>query len=532
MTPMTAPLTVKHRDTYSIETKLRYDAGTKKRTDRFRVSYYLFFPKSFEISRTTYGPSDLIDQLRSHLRFNTPYIGIDELIDPLSEISPLARAERIVHSAEQWDDEGWRRTFIHETKLLGCVYKSILRDFYLSARRQETTPPTDVSGIAKNLHHVAKRFHALRSSFLGLAQLGEEDAMIMKHVDIVDEHLSLLVGKYLTLVLRLWKRSAADGEYRRIAGIVQKEEKYRDRKGYPSVPGRIRTERQMEEYVYREKMLKRYVTEALLFSVDRTNTIKRTEHILYAIAAGIAMVVATGVAFFGQQRYGNFTTALFVLLVVGYMVKDRVKESFRAVLMQRIGSIFPLRKTVLRDSKARRRLAIISERTNFREERHLPAEVVALRNRGYFEQVVFSMEKERVLVYQKRVRLKSRNLGSLHSRVTSVADVATLDLRPFLQKLGIQYGLVPMVENKRHVRPRVVQRIYHCNLIIEFSKNRSTVRRRYRLVVDAGGIKRLESVSSDFETRLIQPRLSPNTETSEDPDDTLDTDPEPKWGTG
>jgi hypothetical protein len=465
-----------------------------------------------------------MDQMRLHLRFNTPSIGVDELLDPLSELSPLVRAERMVKSAEVRDKRISRRAFMHETKLLGCVYKSVLRDFYLATRRQGVTPPVEVSATAKTLHRVAKRFHALRSTFLTLEQVGEEDVVVRKHVDIVDEHLSLLLGKYLTLVLRLWKQSPADGEYRRIAKIVQKEETYRDRKGYPSVPARIQTERQLEEYVYREKMLKRYVTEALLFGVDRTNTAKRTEHILYAVAAGIAMVVATGVAFFGQQRYGNFTTALFVLLVVGYMVKDRVKESFRDVLMRRVGSVFPMRKTVLRDSKARRRLAIISERASFRKERYLPEEVVALRNRGYFERVVFSMEKENVLVYQKRVRLKSRNLSSLHSRVTSVADVASLDLRPFLQRLSVQYGLVPMVQDKRHVLPRVVQRIYHSNLIIEFSRNDTTLLKRYRLVVDAGGIKRLESVSRDFETRVIQPRLSPASQINEGLDDALDTD--------
>ncbi len=515
------PVTVKHRDKYSIETKFRYDSGSERRTDRFSVSYYLFFPRSFQIRRSTYDPRSLMDQVRVHMRFNTPNIGVEELLDPLSEISPLVRAERMVYSAEKHDKRINTRAFIHETKLVGCVFKSLLRDFYLSARREWISPTRDLSRGAKALHRIAKRYHALRSSFRGLENLGADDPVLSKHVDIVDEHLSLLACKYLTLVLRLWGSTPFDAIYKRITKIVRKEESYRERKGYPSVPGRIQSERQLEEYVYREKMLKRYVTEALLFGVDSTNTAKRTEHILYAIAAGIAMVVATGFAFFGQQRYGNFTTALFVLLVVGYMVKDRIKDSFRDVLMRRMGSVFPVRKTILRDSKVRKRLAIISERASFREERHLPTEIVAYRNRGYFERVVFSMEKENVLVYQKRIRLKSRNLSSLHSRVTSVADVATLDLRPFLQKLSAQYGLVPTVEFKRQVRPRVVERIYHLNLIVEFSKNGEVMHRRYRLVVDASGVKRLESVTRDFETRIVPPRLSPDNETGDEDHDVV-----------
>lgn len=91
----------------------------------------------------------------------------------------------------------------------------------------------------------------------------------------------------------------------------------------------------MEEYVYREKMLKKYASEVLFFDVHRSNVAKRTEHLLYALAAGIAMVIATGIAFFGQTRFGGLTTSLFVLLVVGYMLKDRVKDFFRDVLKKK-----------------------------------------------------------------------------------------------------------------------------------------------------------------------------------------------------
>ncbi len=512
---MLDPMVVKQRDRNSIETKFRYDAVKRNRTDTFTVRFFFFFPKVFEISRTTYDPRDVIDQLRVHLRFNTPDIGVAELLDPLSDASPLVRVERMVRNAAIRDEGFNRSSFIHESKLLGCVYKSILRDFYLSVRREETPPPAGIDDSAKELHQVAKRFHVLRNEVL--EQLDQDDAVMRKHLDIVDEHLSLLVSKYLTLVLRLWGGTEPDGQYRRIAKIVLKEEKYRARKGYPSVPTHIRTERQLEEYVYREKMLKHYVTEALLFGVDRTNTAKRTEHLLYAIAAGIAMVVATGVAFFGQIRYGNFTTALFVLLVLGYMVKDRVKDSFRAVLMQRIGSVFPVRKTVIRDSRARRRLAVLSERVGFRDERHLPDTVKKLRNRGYFERVIFSMDDQSALVYQKRIRLKSRNLGALHTRVNSVADITTIDVRPFLRKLGVQFGFVPMVRDKRHVRPRVVKRIYHLNMLVEFSRNGEQFLRRYRLIVDAGGIKRLEYVSDDFTTHVVPMRIDPSE--AEDPDE-------------
>jgi hypothetical protein len=232
----------------------------------------------------------------------------------------------------------------------------------------------------------------------------------------------------------------------------------------------IRSERQFEEYVYREKMLKKYVTEALFFEVSRTNTAKRTEHLLYAIAAGIAMFVATGIAFIGQRHYGNLTTSLFVLLVVGYMVKDR------------------------RRSRRHRRIAVLHERIGFRHEGQLPDAVVEARNRGHFERVLFASENEYALLYAKRIRLNSRTIASLHTRVDAVADINVLDLRPFLQNLGAQYGIVPLDEGKRQLRPRVVKRVYHLNIILEYESSTGTTLQRYRLIVDGEGIKRIESV--------------------------------------
>lgn len=506
---MLGEIALKQRDRYSVEAKFRYDADAARRSNSYSVRFYFFFPQPFEISRSSYDPRSLMDQLKVHLRFNTPDIELSELLEPLSDVSPLVRAEKMVRVAEGDPGQLRKSSLIHETKLLGCIYKSTLRDFYLGIREKHASPgtePNPPSGLAdelKALHEVARRFHGIRHRLSNLDLPPE----LIQHISMVDEHLSLLLSKYLTQLLRLWDSFEADDEYKRAAKILQKEERYRLKAEYPSVPSQIRTERQFEEYVYREKMLKRYVTEELQFDVSRTNTGKRTEHILYAVAAGIAMIVATGVAFFGQRHYGNLTSALFVLLVLGYMVKDRIKDLFRDVLMRRIGGVFPVRKTVIRDANHRRRLAVLSERLAFRDERHLPEPIRRRRSRGYFEKVLFSSEEESTLLYSKRIRLRSRALEALHSRINSVADITTIDLRPFLRKLSAQYGMVPVVQGKRHVNPRIVKRIYHMNLLVEYASSSGATLERYRIIVDARGIKRVEHVSPAGATGALLPRV-------------------------
>jgi hypothetical protein len=317
----------KQRDRNSVEIKTKYKIDRSAGViNSYTLRFYLFLPNTFGINPGTYDQRSFLRQLRAYLRFDTPRFTIDELLDPLSDWSPLVRLQKIVRPDRINESAIDRNRFIYESKLLGCVYKSLLRDY---THKMKDSPELVDDGTIKKIHDVVRQFRRTRDD---LAQR-DPDAALMQHADMIDEHLSLLLSRYL--VLLLYERDQNEEESigsKRIAKTVQKEEQYRQSRKYPSVSSLIRSERQFEEYVYREKMLKKYATEALFFEVSRTNTAKRTEHILYAIAAGIAMFVATGIAFIGQQRYGSLTTSLFVLLVVGYMVKDRVKDLFRDIL--------------------------------------------------------------------------------------------------------------------------------------------------------------------------------------------------------
>ena len=49
------------------------------------------------------------------------------------------------------------------------------------------------------------------------------------------------------------------------------------------------------------------------------------------------MAFATAIAFFGQSVFGNIAVSLFLLLVAGYMLKDRIKDIFRELFVRSFG---------------------------------------------------------------------------------------------------------------------------------------------------------------------------------------------------
>lgn len=490
---------IKQRDRYSVEIKARYliDETTLSR-DGYGLRAYFFFPQPFGISSSTYDSQNFFHQLKLYLRFNTPVFSISELLEPLSDSSPLIRIEKMVHAYLAEDGALDRDAFVYESKLLGSIYKSILRELLHQTRERDGShdaaqvgSAADLDRAVKSVHAVARRFHEVIER---LEQCDEIGAELMQHAYMIDEHLSLLLERHLTSILNVYESGRREDLYERIVKVLLKEEKYRAKRGYPSRPSSIEHRGQFEEYVYREKMLKKYASEVLFFDVDRRDTAKRGEHLLYAVAAGVAMAIATSIAFFGQTRFGNVSISLFVVLVVGYMLKDRVKEFFRDLLKRRLGPHLNDRKARIFDRLHRKRLATVSERAYYVGESKLDPAIRALRNRGYFEKTLSSQEQEQILLYAKKLNLNARNFASVHRRVNGVADINIIDLEPFLQHLSAQYGLVPTIENKKRVRLHRVKRIYHLNLIVAYESPQGRIAGRFRLIVDAQGIKRIESV--------------------------------------
>ncbi len=397
-------------------------------------------------------------------------------------------------------------TFIYESKMLGAVFKSLLRESLGGIRAvttiededEETEPAIqecdDPAGLVKKLHQIAQRFHAVAAKVLAR----EDTRHLHQHCRMIDEHLSLLLERYLTAFLhRNEDEPAADSAYKRIAKVLIAELDYREKRGYPTTSPGGADVRKLEEYVYREKMLKKYSSEVLFFQVKMTNEAKRIQHVLYALAAGIAMAVATSIAFYGQSEFGNITTSLFILLVASYMLKDRMKDIFRDYFRRSVGARFYDRRRHLYDSFWKKKLASVRERTTFVPLKKANSRIVAFRGQGPFEAQLARSEEESHLVYRKVVNMRSRTLRRIHNRIRGLADITIVDLANMVRHLAVQSTTVPIVTGKNAIEVRTAHRVYHLNLIVDYRSGVERRLERYRLILDRSGIKRIEPVASE-----------------------------------
>jgi hypothetical protein len=308
----------------------------------------------------------------------------------------------------------------------------------------------------------------------------------------MDEHLSLLLERYLISFLRLWNVTNRKSTLDEIMEIIKQEARYRQKMGFTTLLHAESDKRQRQDYIYREKILKRYSSSVLFFEVRKSSKIRGTEHFWYAIAAGLSMIFATAVVFVTQPVLGNFTTSLFIILVLSYMLKDRIKDIFRDMFGRLQGLWFFDRKTKLFDSRYHKKLAVLKERCGFIEGKRLHEELGQKMNREALEVLDAGLDTVQVLCYHRRISIKTRILRNIHHRINGLADISIIDFKDFFHYLARKTTSVPVFRDKNTVQIVPVKRIYHLPVLIQVEEKERQESLGVQLVVDPKGIKAIE----------------------------------------
>jgi hypothetical protein len=463
---------------------LEPDQERYPRQHKTRIRLVFFLPYSFNIRPETMEPEEFYDDVKLYVRFNTPRISVDELLDQHSHDSPLARICSMLEDPSLIRANG----LTYEAKLLGAVTKSLLRDSVSERLRGEEAVSREA---IDSFCRLVQRLHDGFSRFRWALARDDLPQGARRVLRLLDEHLSLTIENYLVRVLthRAFRESSVSDEPLKQAVLTQ--QRHRAQHGYRSVVHAGSKTAKREEYIYRYKMLKHYAASVLFFEIHRGNQARRVEHLLYAVAAGIAMAIATAISFIGQVRFGTLSTTLFLILVAAYMIKDRIKDAFRAAFQQTLGKLFYDRRTVFKDKSTHRSMGVVKERTMFVRQNRLSESLLRTRARGGFESAIMHTSPEAALEYTKLLSIKERRLHRTHRRITGLADINIVDLKNLLRYLSRQREQVPAVTDGS-IELQETHRIYHLNLLISADTGTGDRWHKVRLIVDAGGIRRVE----------------------------------------
>ncbi len=476
-------------DRHQFELKLEYLPAPGERRSRYVVDMYVCAPLSLNVAGDAIGKEQIYSDIHNYVRLKTPALSWRELRE--REDSPL---QRIAAELAGPRDE---TRLVYECKLFACIFRAGVRDLGEACLAAPGT-----ARIAVLLDEGVSGMMAALEAYRALAPAADaapvpEKARGAYH--LADEYASLCVEQQLRKVLVRLAREAerepgADTPWTgKVLETIIAEEHYRRARGYAST---IDPAGDNEAYLYRVGLLKKYCQSALFLKVERYAARRTWLEVFYAVAAGLSMAFATVIAFWAQRSYPAASLNVFLILVVAYMFKDRLKEGTRGFFTRVLDRRLFDRKTVIFGPKGGD-LGHCQEKIDFLSEDLLPKEVHAIRVASYDPSLrAAEIElQESVIHYRKQVVLQRAAFGHRKDPAAGVTDIIRFHVGHFLHDMDepeqeIEY----MDEATRKLRPVRAAKVYHVDVVFRFvaREGEPAPTKLMRLVMDRDGIKRVE----------------------------------------
>jgi hypothetical protein len=525
---------VRIHDRYQLEIKIEYPLLPSKRT-RYHLNTYLFIPHNLAVNELSYSPNEFYRRLQNYIRFKTPELPPSELLH--DENSPLQLIDQIWQQPVAQDDHATVARLVEQFKFLRAILRrmlsrvlqqrwhKLLRDHgaeHDPALASAELPERGAQLLTKYvalIDEIVSRFRAHAPKIEGEAA----PPRLRYSYRLTDEAISVLVESNLLNAMRLVSNLPTPALAERINPLlvttIQRELDHRRQQGYQSLihPQKRRKgrnghnhhpphsrhpesdEENNERYLYHLSLLKKFTSSVLYLATALQTEGETAEHLLFAVVAGISMIFATVIAFYVQATYGNFTSPLFVALVVGYMFKDRIKEIGRSASKNLLRRYFYDRRVSIYTLDRKQRLGRIREKMVFLSEKDIPPQVKEAYQRGQLSPIEINGYSEHVIRYSRNVRLIAdafRKVRHEGPPLTGLSDILRLDIRPFLHKMDNpterRYYL-----NGDRLDTRKLNRVYYINIVSTYSRageEELIISKNVRVTLNRKGLVRLEEL--------------------------------------
>ncbi len=300
---------IKSHDKYQIEIKLDYELLDDKET-HYRIYTYIFVPHSLDINQDSYQKKDFYRDVQNYIRLKTPVLGLDDF--GKLPTSPLVNIQQLIKINGWNHDNQLQERVIRSLKMLSAMLKSSLREHFnlIHKRIAEAPKSAKIHQIIHNLieefvngtSHFTSDYRTLFAAF-NLPSVNKE---VFRAYSLTDESISLLIEEAAVemyqIVETYLKSEKRQLLLAQLQARVKTETKHRLARGYTSI---LMMDEGNETYIFRASVLKKYAASVLHLSTAVSREGRGMEHFLFAIAAGVSMIIATTIDLDLQKKAGQ-----------------------------------------------------------------------------------------------------------------------------------------------------------------------------------------------------------------------------------
>lgn len=481
----------KKHDNFSVEFKFGFE-GNHEEVGRheFVVNSWIFVPNSLDINTQTYGKDQFYRDIKSNVRLITPVYLLRSLADAgsLPFVTLRGALEALASQPSATNEENYES----QIKLFVAIFKSAIRNHSIHITQSDGM--NEVGYLTEDFVASVRKIVEEYRKLYPIINVPTVEPRLRNYFLFGDEIMSHIIDVQSLRILKRIDRSgdAALAAVREsLVALLRKEKSYKLSQGYEILePDDAVGNRAL---VFRYGLLKKYVESELYIKLNKKRDGFAIEQVYYSLAAGLAMIFATAVAWFAQLKYGNITGPLFVVLVVSYMLKDRIKDLMRYYFAHRLGNKYFDNKAEVRIHD--KSVGVIKEGVDFISEHKTPKEVMELRDRSSLVEAENKIFEEKILLYRKRVVINNEQLSSASVYpVKGINEILRFHMHRFTQKMDNPEVPVDTLGADDNLTTVKVQKIYYINIVMQLIDGSDVSLRRFRVVMTRDGILGVEDM--------------------------------------
>ena len=194
------------RDKYQLELKSEYAPAQNRGEPSYTSEFFLFIPSQLQINPDVYTKNQFYRDVTSLIRYKTPMISIEEVLNPHSTRSPLNVLEQRIEVNGQVE----LKEALFEFKLLGNIIRSQLRNRVrditnaLANLQRDQIPHIQhkIDHLCDNIRDVKK---VLKNFYIKFFAIDTHKSM-RSTWDYTNEFLSVTLEHYLSNLLDVIRR--------------------------------------------------------------------------------------------------------------------------------------------------------------------------------------------------------------------------------------------------------------------------------------------------------------------------------------
>lgn len=488
-------------DRTHVEFDVSYRIRPGEKIQSFVWEAYFFAPESLRLHSRTYDKTDLYTDLQSYVRFEVPQVELGKLTE-----EPLERVRRALESGDE-------TIALREMRLFACMVRAAgveARDAIVEALAGDPASRRRALLLASRMIENTARIGPRLREVLALASTAPDP--LCTAARWIDEDVSRLCETLLGNLVQRLRAASGNGEDasasragpspREVIAAGERaavaEACYRLEKGLGGV-GRIGMGRRtVEELEFRRHVLKRFTSSVLWLNPQIRPASTWLLHLLYAVAASVAMGFAVVAALWSGNDWSTRGFVPWVIAVIlAYAAKDRIKALLQTLFQDVVMRHFPDRRWRILDRERGIELGEMKEQSGFVPFAEVPEEVLKVRRMTRLHPLEEQARPETVIFHRKKCRLNAAAIAQADPRFTAVTEIYRLDLRRWLAHTDDpkrEIVFADPVEGK--VGSAIAPRVYNIGVIYRLRRedDPSAPWHRIRIVVTRKGIRRIDPV--------------------------------------